>query len=231
MNADIRRVVISGQASTQGLLGETSARGTVTPPPHAQEQLQFAIDFVERDLSRLPGTAWPSLSREMTTQFFRGQAAGHGPLPERYPKKALLELQREVRQVFDRILSGAERKTPTSSARFTVTVSYEIQQMGGGGFALDTTGSIRDRFMMVLAHALRDVGPNGIRRCVCGRYFARLRRQKYCNDAACAKRRTKAYWAAYINSDQGVAARKKQYAKGGWTFGGRQKASARKRAK
>ena len=207
---------------------QVSAEATVTQPQHAREQIQFVIDFVERDLSRVRQTEWPALSLELM-EFFRGQAlrarAGpeRGRLPKRYPKKMLLELQGEVRRVLQRMLSvpARERSTTSASVRFVATVTYGIQR-DRGRLVLKMTGPLRDLFMTVLVHALRDVGPEVVKRCVCGRYFVKMRRQKYCRDPECAERRTKTYWAAYVNSDKGVAARKRQYAKaGGWTFGGR----------
>ena len=230
MTSDAR--VITGVGNVKSPLPVVSGRVEVTPQQQARQQVQFAVDFAERDLGRSPQSEWPSLGRELM-QFSRGQAMGAprpgpGRFPKRYPKKMLLKLQGEVRQLFRWSESG---NVAALSVRPAVTVTYEFGQPGGKRPpVLYMTGSIRDVFMTVLVHALRDAGTDVVGRCVCGRLFARMRRQKYCTSTECAERRNKTYWAAYIRSPKGVAARKRQYAKGGnWTFGARRKGSAGKR--
>ena len=202
----------------------------------AAEKLQFAIGFLERDLSHISETEWPTFRDELR-RFFRSPGKKHAILqvrttgltqkwPKRFPKRKMLELQREVRQVFQRILSARSKRSnwesePVASSAVQVDVSVTI----GLTYALEEEerrpmlfmgirkGTTRDLFLVVFFRALSEAGTRAVRRCECGRYFARVRRQKYCNNLECLKRRTKAYWAAYINSPKGVAARKRQYSK------------------
>ena len=219
----------------------------------SQQQFEFALDFSERSLARLTRDEWRDLSTQLLLFCQGGGTGtplGRPRLAKRFPKEALLSLQADVTRLLqglvdtrEAVLQALESGDPGPRPRqfirpLRVQLSYmltaeeapwyqseiEPEHAVRNSHSLVMVGSMRDVVLSVLVRVLSEqLTHRKVRRCVCGRVFARAGRQKYCRKAACAKKRQQAYWADYITTPKGVAARKNQYKELGYTYEARKK--------
>ena len=206
----------------------------VTP----REQIQFAIDFAERDLAKVSKTNWTALVRDLRCFFDAAGSFSVSPwqtFPTRYPRNAMLSLQEEVRTILHWLvttLREMELYTEGNVEHFRLSIARHnpisfSQRLNltalNDELVVSVDGAIRDLFLGSLVRALQVAGKSPIGKCVCGRLFLRTNRRKYCQNSECAKARQDAYWTSYIGSARGQRARERQYEKMGWRLGARRK--------
>ena len=155
----------------------------ITPPWTPQQQLEFAIGFASRPLSRLSPDEWSELSGDLYS-FCGGSEPSLIANPtfagfrnERRGKKAVLSLQAEVKGLLEGVVDAREAASealskkpvnpfpPRFNKSITVRLRYSLTadasmwrcQTSGGPDPLQPYFSARNFHVVLLEGALRDV--------------------------------------------------------------------------
>ena len=193
--------------------------------------LRFAVKFVGHDLDRFRPGDLSNWNDELWA--FLGWEAGvnrnpptsepivlPSPLEDPYPLAKMKVLQIETRLILSGLIDTREGRrakpwlfTPLGRVEIAVRSSRESRDRS----VQYVRGSKRDMFLHRLFFLLGQEPNSSIQRCPeCSSIFYRVRRQKYCK-RECT---TRAFWRSYP-AEAKERARRKRYAKQGWTYGAR----------
>ena len=195
-----------------------------------KDRLRFAVTFVGQDLDRLrPGDLsnwnhelWGFLGWEKGVSRHPPAAEPivlPSPLEDPYPLAKMKELQMETRLILSGLIDHREGRSakPLFTSVGPVAIAIRSSRGSPDQSVQYVRGPKRDIFLHRLFFLLGQEPNSSIQRCPeCDSIFYRVRRQKYCK-RECT---TRAFWRSYP-AEAKERARRKRYAKQGWTYGAR----------
>ena len=188
------------------------------------DQRQWFVTFANWDGGLLSAGEWRQLKKEIAVYFALGLSAVRQRELERLVVVEWTGWRRITRNDLKRAHRGVRRVLTQATQRMDKTwtgfhyvpirsLQYSsVLPPGGGQLLTSLKGGLADA-LPYCAYVLTTQGDaEPLRQCpACKRFFVRVRRQKFCQNGDCAKKRRQDYFARYVTTPKGREARRRQY--------------------